>query len=439
MVDQGDSPQGGHELNFGSTPQDPSTPPPGAPEPPAVPGALDVPDAPATPDVPSYGADQGMSPRSPDPYPGQSGAYPGQPGAYPGQPGAYPGQPGAYPGQPGAYPGQPGTAPGGPAGPTKTSKGLIWGLVGGGAVVLIAVVLVVALLVVPAITRSSVTASDAVKSYLTAVSRGDAKEALRYVEGATDKALLTDAVLKQSNKLAPIQRISVTSAGQTSNTGTVRATYELGDRTVTTTYSAYRAKGQWKVGQAVIPVSFDTLKGLDATVNGVSVQDLSDAFVFPGTYKIELASTYFSLDGDSTLPITGSDDASALYDLRASLNDSGVTAYRSLVRSAVEACVAMKTLATPCGMDITAINLSGAAPVEGAVTRTLTAEGSAALDAIEPESSGSVPTVVSSYDSIDVDMSLQGSDGNTYTVLFGGSLARPTVDFGAADPQVVWE
>ncbi|GAA4488073.1 hypothetical protein [Microbacterium panaciterrae] len=420
MVNEGEPLQGGHQLDFGSGRQDPP-PPPAAPSPPAAP---DVPVPPAQPDPiqpqpPQYG-------QPAQPY----GAQPTQPyGAQPAQPyGAQPTQP--YGAQP--YPGQPGE-------PRKSSKGLLWGLIGGGVVVLIAIVLIVALLVVPAITRSSATAADAVKGYLTAVSHSDAKTALGYLESAPDTTLLTDAVLKESNKLAPLGHIAVKQARSSSSSSEVAATFTLGDKKVVTTYGLYKTKDAWKLADGVQPISLSTLKGLDATINGVSTAKLDQPYVFPGTYALSLASKYFSFSGDSTFTIATENDTSALYDVKVALNDAGTTEYRSLVRASVEVCVAMKTLATPCGMDITSIDLSGATPVEGSVTRTLTAEGSAALNALQPEVSGSTPTVVTSYDSVSVDMSLQGSDGQTYTVTSGGYLDTPKVDFAAAVPKVVWE
>ncbi|WP_439902134.1 hypothetical protein [Microbacterium azadirachtae] len=524
MPTEGEPLQGGHELDFGSTAQQPTPPPPadapasadGAPDD-AAPEAAPAPvepaassgaetsheqpteafpteafpppgsyPAPVVPGAAAPGQPSAVQPNDaaqPDPgqpapeYPAQpTQAYPGQPyGAQPGQPaqpypsqpgqpyGAQPGQPysaqpgqpyGAqpaptYPGQPyGApvaqqYPGQPygaqpGQAPGGQP-PKKASKGLLWGLIGGGAALVIVAILVVALLVVPALTRSSATAADTVKAYLTAVSKGDAKTALGYLESVPDKKLLTDSVLKASDKLGGVSHITVKKGGEGKYSGAVAASFEVGGRTVSTTYEVYKVKDAWKITNGVTPISLDSLRGLDATFNGVPTADITDAYVFPGTYQIALDSKYFSIDGESTFAIASYDDASALYDVRTKLNDAGVSQFRSLVRSAVETCVAMKTLATPCGMDITAIDLSGASPVEGTVTRTLTADGSAALDALQPESNGSSPTVVSAYDSIPVDMSLQGSDGQTYTVTFGGYLETPTVDFGTPNPQVTWE
>ncbi len=489
MVNQGEPPQGGHQLNFGSDPQDP--PPP--PAPPAPPAAPDIPAPPEQPDPPAQPQaaqpdppaqpqaaqpeppaqpqapqpDPPAQPQAPQPeqvapgaptYPGAAPQAPGQPyapqygqpagqdptyGAQPTQP--YPGQQyGAQPGQPygaqptQAYPGQPYGAQ--PGGPKKSSKGLLWGLIGGGAVVLIAIILVIALLVVPAITRSSVTAADAVKGYLTAISKSDAKTALGYLDTVGgDKELLTDAVLKESNKLAPISHITVKESKGSSVISDVQASFTIGGKTITTSYNAYKIKDDWKISSGVQMISLSSLKGLDSTINGVSTAKLSQAYVFPGTYKLDLASKYFSFSGDSTFTIATSDDTSALYDVKVALNDAGTAEYRSLVRASLEACVAMKTLSTPCGMDITSIDLSGATPVEGTVTRTLTADGNAALNNLQPQTSGSTPTVVTTYDSISVDMTLQGSDGNTYNVLFGGYVDTPKVDFGAADPKVVWE
>lgn len=436
MATEGEPPRGGHELDFGAGAHAAVPPTASAAAAPPAPAEVAPIVAPVDPAAPVGAQPAGAQPAAAQP----AQAYP--PAGYQAQP--YPPSEQVYPqyqAQPyGAQPGQPYPGPGYVAPPVKkSSKGLLWGLIGGGAAVLIAVVLVVALLVVPALTRSSVTAADTVKAYLTAISKGDAKAALGYLESVPSADLLTDSVLKESNKIAKISGISVHQGTQSSYSGSVTATYSIGGEEVSSTYQVYKVKDAWRIADGVIPVSLDSLKGLDATINGVSAAKLPDVYVFPGSYRIALSSAYFSLDGDSTFTIASLDDASALYDVNAALNDTGAAEFRKLVRASVEACVAMKTLSTPCGMDITGINLAGATPVEGTVTRTLTADGNAALNELKPESSGFTPTVVSAYDTIRVDITLQGSDGNTYTVTSGGYLDTPRVDFATATPAVVWE
>ncbi|MGO2521818.1 MAG: hypothetical protein ACTH8F_17000, partial [Microbacterium sp.] len=95
-----------------------------------------------------------------------------------------------------------------------------------------------------------------------------------------------------------------------------------------------------------------------------------------------------------------------------------------------------------CGMDITDIDLSGYTPVDGSVTRTLTEDGQQDLDEMQVEPDYSTPTLVTTYDSVDVDMTLQGTkDGVTseFEVWFGGYTKTPSVDFAAEAPTVTWE
>ncbi len=415
--------------------------------------------SPASPEVPAQ-------PYSAQPYPDQ--AYPAQPytgDAYAAAPGTVPAQP--YPGAPGqpyaaaAYPAgyDPNApaydpnAPGGvppyggypaaaPAPRKPLSKGALFGIIGGAAAV---VLIIAAALIVPAILRGpAITASDVVEDYLTALSEGDAEAALEYVETYGDDALLTDEVLAASLQLGAIDDIVVEEVSDGNEFETsVPVTFTIGGEEVSRDFLVYSYLGDdddWHIADGLISVSgFYGFEGLGLTVNGAEAPE--NAAVFPGTYELAVGVEQFAIEGDTTTFVVASDaDAEALWDLRPTLTEDGVAQFRSLVRASVEECVAMNTLTTPCGLDLTGIDLDGATAVDGTVTRTITAEGQATLDSMTAEvSSGSI---VTSYDSVDIDMTLQGDQGGSrldFEVLFGGYLNSPKVDFAAETPAVTWE
>ena len=202
----------------------------------------------------------------------------------------------------------------------------------------------------------------------------------------------------------------------------------------------YGSDDEWQIADGLISMAgFYGFEGLGLTVNGAEAPET--AYVFPGTYELAVGVEEFTIEGDTTTFVVSSDaDAEVLWDLRPVLTEEGTAQFRSLVRASVEECVAMKTLTTPCGLDLTDIDLDGATPVDGTVTRTITAEGQSTLDTLTAEvSSGSI---VTTYDSVDVEMTLQGDQGGTraeFEVWFGGYLNSPTVDFAAETPTVVWE
>lgn len=329
----------------------------------------------------------------------------------------------------------------------KTSKALLWGLVGGG-VVAASIVLVLAL----GIPRSggsggsdsdgtagAATAADVVKGYLTAVSQSDAKKAMTYLDQVSNKELLTDEVLKESNKLAPITGIRTKETKDQFGDAKVDATFSVGGKEVSVSYPVVRGKDSWTIVSATKALAMNRFKGLDVTANGVALGPKDSYEVFPGTYQLGLVSKDFAITGDSQFALFSHEDESAVLKVSIGLSDQGTATFRSLLRASLEACVAMTTLSTPCGLDITDINLPGTTPVDGSVTRTLTAEGNSALNSLAPKLSLTNPTVVSSSEPIRVSTSLSGSDGNTYDVIVGGRLHTPKVDFGQPNPRVVWE
>lgn len=373
-------------------------------------------------------------------YPGNAPVYDPNAPVYPGNAPVYdPNAPQAY--TAGGYPTS--AYPVAPAAPRKPmSKGLLFGIIGGAAVL---VLLVAAAIIVPGLLRGAApTASEAVEEYLTALSEGDAETALTFVETYADDSLLTDEVLGASLELAPITDIVVEESEDASEyEATVSASFAVGGETIEREFTAYSSSDDgWVISDGLVMATLSNFDGLGLTVNGVEPADPSTS-LFPGAYQLALGYEQFALDSDTdTFTLTTDDDSELFWDIYPVLTDDGAATFRSLVRAAIEECVAMKTLTTPCGMDITEIDLSGHTPVDGSVTRTITSDGMATLDSMVPEVDYSTPTLVSTYDTPDVEMTLQGTkDGQTseFEVWFGGYMDTPSVDFAQETPTVTWD
>ncbi|WP_460782798.1 nuclear transport factor 2 family protein [Microbacterium tumbae] len=420
---------------------------------PGVPASFPVPGA---EQAPPYAAAQDpgqTAPGEPQPYPGAAApAYPApdQGQAYPTQAYPAPDQTQAYPGAAtAAYPagGYDPNAPQyataayplpAPAPKKPMSKGLLWGLVGGGVAL---VLIIAAAIIVPIALRGpQLTAGDVVENYLTAISEGDAEAAMEYIDPYGDEDLLTDEVLKASLELAPISGIEIGEYDEDRYDSTVPVTFSIGETTVEREFDVYNYDDDWQISDGVTSVYLPSgFEGLGLTINGVEAPE--SAYVFPGTYEFAVDNEAFAFEGGaSVFTIADDEDTEELWELTPVLSESGITTFQTLVKDAINECVAMKTLSTPCGWDISDIDLSGATPIEGTVTRTLTADGKSALENLTPEYYSG--TTVTTYDSVDVDMTLEGESGGkrgTYEVWWGGYLGSPVVDFGTETPTLTWE
>lgn len=287
-------------------------------------------------------------------------------------------------------------------------------------------------------------APEAVEEYLTALSEGDAERAGAFVDATSGNTLLTDEVLAKSNELAPITNIVVDeeTTGDDDMEMVVSATFDVGDETVSRTFLVWHYSDEWQIFDGLVNISLSAFDGLDATVNGVEVDsDSTQAFI--GTYQIGLGIEQFTLSGDTdTFTLMTDESVEALYELQPTLTTEATEEFRTLVTASLTECVAMTSLATPCGLDVTGPLSDGAMPVDGTIQRTLTADGQATLKKLKPESSYDNPTVVSTYDYIQINTTVEADlNGERVTgdLMLGGDLLKPTVDFSEATPKVTWE
>ena len=449
---------------------------------------------PAAPSAPAYGAPTAA-------YPGQdagqqpTAAYPGadagqQPtAAYPGQPGhpgadagqqptaAYPSHPG-QPGQPGEQYGAPygAGAPGAPAGPTypggpsypggptppapgggkkKLSTGALIAIIAGGVVLLL---VIAAAIIIPLSMRGSggsdssggdepapeaSTPTEFVEGYLTALSEGDAEAAKAYVDTTSyDDSLLTDEVLQASLDLGAIDDIELGKEKESKyGDVVVPATFTVGGEEVSRDFEVYVGyDGDMTMFDGLVSASPYGFEQLELTVNGVEAPE--SFALFPGTYEFGVGVEAFAIEGESTYRLATDDDEEALYDLKPVLSESGIATFRELVTASLRECLAMKTFDTPCGLDVTDIdtNGNGFTPIDGTVTRTLTAEGESTLANLGARVTEGTVVSASDYLATDVTLDAQNAAGERGTFsTYGVTLETPKVDFGAEEPTVVWE
>ncbi|MBA8921873.1 hypothetical protein [Nesterenkonia jeotgali] len=421
---------------------------------------------------------------------GQPGyAQQGQPGY--GQPGyGQQGQPGY--GQPGydqhgpQSPGGP-SSPGGPGGPMYPQgpggpssggkgpgKGLMWGLIAAGVVVLGTIVALIVMLTgggdaqaddqggeteaasdsgeadgsegSGSVDTDAETPYSAVESYFTALAEGDAEAASSLVYDAGDTTLLTDEVLATSLELAAITDLEVTEEETTeelSFSHEVQVSYTLGDAGVTKRIYTYQNTDtdSWEVDGAAEIMQPD-FGDLETTVNGEPVSG-SEATVFLGLmYELAIDDENFTIDGDGLLEVTETYASAGTLDV--GLTEEATETWRELILSDVEECVASTELEAGCGLDMPE-DVSGATVVEGSISRSLPAETDQALQRLTPQPNYSTPTLVGAeYFTGRVDVEYEAEeDGVTslYELYFGepGTLGTPMVDMTADELEVIWE
>ena len=144
---------------------------------------------PASPGSAPYGALGGQGPTQ-HPGPTFQGPYP-QPG---GLPGTHPG-----PKLGGPFPGQ----------ATPRKKFTVPLLIGGGVALIVVIALITYLLASGFAKSPKAQAQEAVQKFMTALAAGKAEDVKSYLSESVDRSLITDAVLQESLKKAPITDIKI--------------------------------------------------------------------------------------------------------------------------------------------------------------------------------------------------------------------------------------
>ncbi|GAA4740102.1 hypothetical protein GCM10025783_08780 [Amnibacterium soli] len=378
------------------------------------------------------------TPAESEPNPASSWAAPsGERPVPPAQPAAAPAAAVAAPPPPGRRPGLPLPA--------------ILGIVGGAVLLLVLVVIVGGIALIAASrsgsggggTPAAAGPQSVVRSYLTAIAAGKASTARRYLTGdEAESPMLTDAVLQQSRSIAPISGIRVGKPTGGGSTADVPVRYRLGTRTVSASFHLYQQDTGYIITSGLVQLPGAPLKGLDVTVNGVRTTMPDDGLqVFPGAYRVALASPALALTGDGRVDLTSPDQFLRYDALKPELSDEGLATFRRLVKASVKHCLAQRTLSAGCGLSIKSPLRDGVRFDQGSVRRSSTPEMTAKIAHLEPTSTLDTPSLMSAgvFKSPDVKAtgSKNGAHGS-FSLLFGPVLGTAYVDMSAKDPQVSW-
>ncbi|MDO5285236.1 MAG: hypothetical protein Q4G45_00210 [Actinomycetia bacterium] len=393
----------------------------------------------AGPASPYSAAPSGAQPPASPVPPGSNGPGGPQPGPS-FQPSPY-AQPGPYgpgslasggmqvgPGGPGPNgPGQP-PAPG-PGGPAKAKKSTLGLLIGIG-------VLVIALIggsIFVLVTRKTPEqqAEAAAKDLMQAYAAGDADKVKGYLDLGpdTDQSLLTNEVLKEAVKKAPITDIKVPSAKSGVRTFTVN--FKAGDKTATLRVTA-PSSGVVKVTSTLPTLNLSRLESLPVTVNGKKPDSPRPA-VLPGGYTVGFDSPNYTLpEPDMTVISPATLPAPQL-------SEAGLTAFRTRLKEAVTACLAEKSLEWTCGPKSTtsnpALTLS-----DGTVQRTVAPEELAKLDEMKVRVESSRPHLArpeGTLPKVDVRVTCT-NNGTSGECSSSVRFKTPRIDMTQSDLPVTW-
>lgn len=232
------------------------------------------------------------------------------------------------------------------AAPAKSKKPLI---IGGviGAVLLLVIVGVIIVVNVSGGSKSS--AGDAMRGYLEALARGDAKAALSFSNDEPgEKEFLTDEILKKQIEHSPITDIKILNDDSSYGMARVHVSAKFGDKVSDETISMKKSGNDWKLDNAAIkiePKSYGVNDDANKTLTlfGKPVADHT-TYVFPGWQdwgssndNLEVTSEPMLLNGLGYFSFS-----SAKIDFK--LSESGTKSVKNAIVAAIQACVASTDL-----------------------------------------------------------------------------------------------
>lgn len=235
----------------------------------------------------------------------------------------------------------PGAGGGGHAPPPKSRKPLFIGLAIG------AVVLVVALVLTLVFTLGGGSSNEpdaAVKTYLQALSDGDAGKALDVMKAPPSDLLLNDDVLKKQQEIAKITDIKIVDTNKSGDMATVQATYNFGDRKADETFMLHKIGDDWRLDEGAVNVDVTSSNRVpELTAFGVAVDKESKVYYFPGPMEWGSANKNFAVKDDKKADFPMS--AQAYYSvtsLTPELSAGGQKAVQSAIETYVDSCAQSK-------------------------------------------------------------------------------------------------
>jgi hypothetical protein len=403
---------------------------------------------PQAPQYPSYGQPaSGYQTDNPQTSGYPTGAYPA--GAYP--TGAYPTT--AYPTAPDGSP-QYATAPGAPGGPgypagpgfppaqntppKKKRTGMLIGIIGGGALL---VILVIAGIIFFATESASHAPEASVKTYLNALKSGDVAQVLKLggTKTSNSDVLLTEKAYKQATN--KVTAFTVDNGLVSGDNAIVRATLKQSSGTSPVTFQLVKNGTdfgifpKWELSPVAVGTTRISVNAPDdatVQVGGVSVKPDKDGTIglraLPGTYPVTFGSNqyYTAKAASSTINGLGSTSLSEPVTMAATITEAGTKAATDAVNAYFNNCVASTSL-SPQGCPIGLSNASDFTNVANVKWTVVTAPqftiDSTWSDgwAVDTTTPGSVDMTATATDSSGATGQL-GLIGGPQSVSLGGSV-----------------
>ncbi len=196
----------------------------------------------------------------------------------------------------------------------------------------------------PTTAPPAVRPSDAVAGYLSALATGSATVALGYAAEAASGPYLTDAVLADSLKRAPLTAIDVPAVSD-QNASTVTARYRLGTQAVTETYGVVKVGDQWKLQDVAKQLDLSLVRSaIPMRVNGVKVSTDVIA-VLPGSYAFTTGLKNVSYGSKNVVLITSPYASVNAFTIQTKLTKTGKKAAIAAAKKSYNKCLKSTKLA----------------------------------------------------------------------------------------------
>lgn len=208
--------------------------------------------------------------------------------------------------------------------------------------VLLGVLLLVGGVVVGALGYAeSASPAGVVRGYFRALAAGDAARALAYGDVPYGpRTMLTDTVLREQLRIAPVRHPSVDSTKQHGSSASVKVTYTLAfadeDIPISTTVPLHKHGGTWRLDYVAIPTQLEAEGARQRESIVGAPLPTKTTLLFPGAVPIRFDTPYLQLDGfkDNVTFETTSTTGVVVR-----VTEQARKAMTAAVRSALEQCV----------------------------------------------------------------------------------------------------
>lgn len=181
----------------------------------------------------------------------------------------------------------------------------------------------------------------AVRGYFAALRSGDAATALAYgTVPAGRRSLLTSDVLREQQRIAPLQNVQIGRIRQHGSTAAVSVTYLLAfpglDLPASAEVSLHTASGEWRLDRVAFPVTLRADEGRQRQSILGAALPTGPVLMFPGALPIALDTRYLELDPSADT--VGFDSPATIY-VHLRVTGAGRSALARATLAAVRTCV----------------------------------------------------------------------------------------------------